>query len=231
MDEQQSYADTSDHDYARGREERAKRVEILKQRLAEGADLWTGEPASGGTVGSARNGSPVSTVKPEVAAPAGLSSNASSGNGTKPKPAAKKTLSLISEGSFPSESNRRDSDRLSRRREISTRFPDCLRELCRALQDAFGLHGHVTITVSNSAGHSITYNLPDDLAEQPAAAKLSDREREIVRIIGQSTLAAKAIASRLGQSNNSYLRTILANLVARGVLGKAPNGYCVAGSP
>jgi len=56
---------------------------------------------------------------------------------------------------------------------------------------------------------------------------MSGLEREILRVIGGAQLPAKAIASRLGQANSSHLRTILANLVERGVLLKRPEGYCI----
>jgi hypothetical protein len=95
--------------------------------------------------------------------------------------------------------------------------------------DAFGQQsfGSITTSVRNSAGHSVSYEVPDDPPAQPTNARMSGLEREIVRVIGGAQLPAKAIASRLGQANSSHLRTILANLVERGVLLKRPEGYCI----
>jgi hypothetical protein len=82
-----------------------------------------------------------------------------------------------------------------------------------------------TVTISYVAGYALTYIVPENLQVEQRPAGLTNLEREVVRVIARSTLPVNAIASRLGQRNNSYLRAVLAHMVERGVLAKSPDGY------
>jgi hypothetical protein len=64
-------------------------------------------------------------------------------------------------------------------------------------------------------------------AEDAPAPALSPKERQIVKALDEAgkELKASAIAKRAGLDFNSYLRTMLANLVRRGILVKGVGGY------
>ena len=61
--------------------------------------------------------------------------------------------------------------------------------------------------------------------------RLDMREIEIARVNGTARLPAKAIAKRLGRTNNSHLRMLLERMVERGALAKCPQGYCLPPCP
>jgi hypothetical protein len=67
-------------------------------------------------------------------------------------------------------------------------------------------------------------------AQAPASTPLRPRERKIVQALAEAgkELKARAIANRADLPDNSNFRTILSNLVSRGVLNKGVNGYSLA---
>ena len=227
------------------KDEREQRVELLRHRAEREENAWTGESASGATVLSARNGSPVPTPRPAtVAAPepsssVNLTTNARSGNGSKHKP------SPVEDNPAPTEKPK-DSKAVTKpivpaarplakeavqsnvgRKPGTPSLSTWLRESRRFFADAFGPQaGCITVTLKDAAGHIITYTVPDDLLAG-TAPKLSELEQDIIAIVGRSTLPALTIASRLGHSNHAYIRTILAQMVEDGILAKSPYGYCL----
>jgi hypothetical protein len=104
---------------------------------------------------------------------------------------------------------------------------DWLRKARTLFEEDFGAQsGTVHITLRNAAGQEVTYTLPPAVPSGPAPA-LSPVEAEILGALRSGPLIGKALARRLNRAYDSGFRTILSNLVERGVLANDDSGYRV----
>lgn len=64
-----------------------------------------------------------------------------------------------------------------------------------------------------------------DVSQRQEQSGLTDTEQNMLEALANDTLHGPELLRRAGYDNSSHFRTILSNLVKRGILGKNQNGY------